>query len=81
METSPTPWSVTEQLIAVALIKYRVFGEPSQLLVPRFERVLVGEALGEKFWEDVETGSYVGIRPEQQQLIEMAYLEASCQSD
>ena len=80
---SVTPWSESEQRIAVALIKFLTTGEPSKLLVRRITHVITNDRPRAQLLNGdivmvswVELDAYVGLRPEQQELIERAYAEA-----
>ena len=79
---SVTPWSESEQRIAVALIKLLTTGESSRLLVHRIMHVVDDRPRAQLLNGDivmvswVELDAYVGLRPEQQELIERAYAEA-----
>jgi hypothetical protein len=81
---SSAPWSESEQRIAVELIKYLSGGTPSRLLVHKIMHVVNDTVRPVELHGDVvyvswiELDQYVGLRPEQQRLIERSFRE-SCE--
>jgi hypothetical protein len=81
---SSTPWSESEQRIAVELIRFLTYGTPSKLLIRKIKHDWSGKLYPVELkgrivdvpW--IELKQYVGLRPEQQQLIERSFRE-SCE--
>lgn len=84
---SSDPWSESEQCIAVELIKHLSGGAPSRLLIRKIMHVVIDTVRPVKLHGEVvyvswvELDQYVGLRPEQQRLIERSFREACEQAN
>lgn len=85
---SDRPWTELEQLRAIHLIRFLVWGTPSKLLVRKIRHVISEEhSYADTADGDVvrisyvETDQYVGLQFEQQKLIERTFQEVCERAD
>ncbi|HET8884290.1 MAG TPA: hypothetical protein VFM68_02365 [Candidatus Saccharimonadales bacterium] len=75
-------WTAQEQRIAIALVKAMIHKISSPLLVRKLRHENIGSDTGGKYAQRlslIETDRFVGLRPEQQQLIEESIATAEAE--